>query len=224
MRTLVVFRTRAKNSEEAFKKVLDDIANENENKSNNAKNQILEGIRIAVNHEQPNLEIYKALKNTPFKGKTIEDFCGYLMDYFISEDYDFSEIYLLADELRENNFEKEASKIDDVNYSVENYIMDHHGFYDYRVFGCIDENDIIYDYTLTPEEQAIFGQSKWSLKPEEWSLDVLKKHFKEEANGIIDDFDIFKNEWWEETWLINIEDPQNDNGKIFFVITYAAAD
>ena len=241
MYTLHVFRTESKDHNEAFSKMEGFVNYYNRNVGlpfpKEVRKKIDETILRKVSCYEENggidLDKFKKLKQYPFSGNTIIDFCKYLVNLIkIIDGFYCTSLGHLKDELYEFDFDDEASLIDDIIYEIRCLFEDDYSEF-YRaiyvdICGCIRFDDKIYNYKDS------------SLNEDEWSISVLKEHFiDDEEIG-----DIFNDEtdgwFWcgvEGSMLIDLdsssyrmppsksnENEESSNKKTFFVITYIKQD
>ena len=241
MYTLHVFRTESIDHNEAFSKMEGFVKYYNRNVGlpfpKEVRKKIDETILRNVSYYEENggidLDKFKKLKQYPFSGNTIIDFCKYLVNLIkIIDGFYCTSLGHLKDELYEFDFDDEASLIDDIIYEIRCLFEDDYSEF-YRaiyvdICGCIRFDDKIYNYKDS------------SLNEDEWSISVLKEHFiDDEEIG-----DIFNDEtdgwFWcgvEGSMLIDLdsssyrmppsksnENEESSNKKTFFVITYIKED
>ena len=235
MYTLQVFRTESIDHNEAFSKMEGFVDYYNRNVGlpfpKEVKKRIDETILEWVSYYEENgginLDKFKKLKQYPFNGNTILDFCKYLVNLIkIINGIYCTSLRHLRDELYEFDFDDEADQIDTIIDEIRSLFEDN--FSEYykalyvRIYGCIRFDDNIYNYKDN------------SLKKDEWSISVLKKSFIDDDKIV----DIFKDEhfdgWWNVQALHNLdndlphnesnENEESSNKKTFFVITYIKED
>lgn len=235
MYTLQVFRTESIDHNEAFSKMEGFVDYYNRNVGlpfpKEVKKRIDETILEWVSYYEENggidLDKFKKLKQYPFNGNTILDFCKYLVNLIkIIDGIYCTSLRHLRDELYEFDFDDEADQIDTIIDEIRSLFEDN--FSEYykalyvRIYGCIRFDDNIYNYKDN------------SLKKDEWSISVLKKSFIDDDKIV----DIFKDEdfdgWWNVQALHNLdndlphsesnENEESSNKKPFFVITYIKED
>ena len=247
MYTLQVFRTESKDHNEAFSKMERYIDFYNRNIGlpfpKEVRKKIDETILRWVSYYEKNegidLDKFKKLKQYPFNGNTIIDFCKYLVNLVkIIDGIYCTSLRHLRSELYEFDFDDEADQIDtiidEIRYLFEdNYRQFYKPIY-VRIYGCIRFDDKLYNY----KDNSL----------NEWSISDLKKEFidNEEIGDIFNDENDLS--FWDEgSMLLNLdnvrdwdgesfiyssdsspslsnENEESSNKKTFFVITYIKED
>ena len=225
MYTLQVFRTKSKDYEEAFHKMENFIKEHNLSVADYAKSNgdkdILKELALLINTHEPEIEKYKKLIDTPFEGDTIEDFGKYLFDNIIKISGNYhSSLDDLAEELYDFGLDDEADKLDKIHRMIEDHLEDRFSAISVRIYGCIDNENNIFNYPAEGEKNELNSESM-SLKPEEWGISSIEKLFCENSGN--ESFDILNDEWiasWIETGLHNLDDGNNFVNKTYFIVCY----
>lgn len=225
MYTLQVFRTKSKDYKEAFHKMENFVKEQNLSDTEYAKSNrdkaILQELTLLIMMHEPEIEKYKELIDTPFKGDTIEDFGKYLFDYINNISWN-SSLCDLVDELYDLDLNEEADKLDEIGRVIHDRLEDEDDFpqISVRIYGCIDNENNIYNYPTEGGENKLNPQLMF-LKSEEWSCSVIKELFSESSGN--DSFDILNDNWeltWDETGLHSLDDCENIGNKTYFIICY----
>jgi tetratricopeptide (TPR) repeat protein len=189
-------------------------------KSNGDKD-ILQELALLINMHEPEIEKYKELIDTPFDGDTIEDFGKYLFDNIINISGNYhSSLDDLVEELYDFGLDDEADKLDEIHRMIEDYLEDSFSQISVRIYGCIDNENNIFNYPADVEKNKLNPELMF-LKSEEWSFSVIKTLFRESSGN--DSFDILNDNWeltWIETGLYNLDDCKNVGNKTYFIVCY----
>jgi len=231
MYELQVFRTKSKDHLEAFSKMEEFVKSNNSNVgsviSKESTNEIHSKLSSLIDSKSPDPKKYTSIE-TPFNGKSVEDFKNYLSKFI--KEYHFgysSEIGDLSEELDDIDEDDEAEILRDINWEMEDFIENLSDVKEIvaRIYVCISQDNEIHNYPVEGGDNLNINEFSGHLNPSEWSISVLDKLFKDASGN--KNFDILKDEWEVicETGLFDIDEGDElGNQKTFFIITYIRED